>query len=128
MGGKNETRRTASGKKAAATRARNAGQRRRTRSTSWQGKRHRRPVEDDHAAIPERAAAPIEAASFRIDQMSQWNSKEETDAGSSAYPAEKARQGEIILRKPWQRIVFIVGLLAPLVFFLIGWLLAWKWA
>ena len=42
--------------------------------------------------------------------------------------AEKARQGEIILRKPWQRIVFIVGLLAPLVFFLIGWLLAWKWA
>ena len=60
--------------------------------------------------------------------MSQWNNKEETDAGSSAYPAEKARQGEIILRKPWQRIVFIVGLLAPLVFFLIGWLLAWKWA
>ena len=72
--------------------------------------------------------ASIEAAPFRIDQMSQWNSKGETDAGSSAYPAEKARQGEIILRKPWQRIVFIVGLLAPLVFFLIGWLLAWKWA
>ena len=42
--------------------------------------------------------------------------------------AEKARQGEIILRKPWQRIMFIVGILAPLVFFLIGWLLAWKWA
>ena len=60
--------------------------------------------------------------------MSQRNSKGEMDAGSSAYPAEKARQGEIILRKPWQRIVFIVGLLAPLVFFLIGWLLAWKWA
>jgi len=71
--------------------------------------------------------ASIEAAPFRIDQMSQRNSKEQTDAGS-AYPAEKARQGEIILRKPWQRIVFIVGLLAPLVFFLIGWLLAWKWS
>lgn len=26
------------------------------------------------------------------------------------YPAEKARQGEIILRKPWQRALFIVGL------------------
>ena len=65
---------------------------------------------------------------FMIDQMSQRNSKEETDAGSSAYPAEKARQGEIILRKPWQRIVFIVGLLAPLGFFLIGWLLLWKWS
>jgi hypothetical protein len=72
--------------------------------------------------------ASIEAAPFRIDQMSQRNSKEETDAGSSAYPAEKARQGEIILRKPWQRVVFIVGLLAPLVFFLIGWLLSWKWS
>jgi len=34
MGGENATRRTASGKKAATTRARNAGQRRRTRSTS----------------------------------------------------------------------------------------------
>ena len=60
--------------------------------------------------------------------MSHWNSKEETDAGSSAYPAEKARQGEIILRKPWQRIVFIVGLLAPLALLFIGSLLAWKWA
>ena len=27
------------------------------------------------------------------------------------YPAEKARQGEIILRRPWQRIVFIAGLI-----------------
>lgn len=26
------------------------------------------------------------------------------------YPAEKARQGEIVLRRPWQRIVFIAGL------------------
>jgi hypothetical protein len=26
------------------------------------------------------------------------------------YPAEKARQGVIILRKPWQRWVFIAGL------------------
>lgn len=27
-----------------------------------------------------------------------------------AYSAEKARQGEIILRRPWQRAVFIAGL------------------
>jgi hypothetical protein len=29
-------------------------------------------------------------------------------------PAEKARGGEIILRRPWQRIVFIVGLALPI--------------
>jgi uncharacterized membrane protein len=27
-----------------------------------------------------------------------------------AYPADKARQGEIVLRHRWQRIVFIAGL------------------
>jgi hypothetical protein len=27
------------------------------------------------------------------------------------YPAEKARQGVIILRKPWQRWIFIAGLM-----------------
>jgi hypothetical protein len=27
------------------------------------------------------------------------------------YPAEKARQGVIILRRPWQRIVFAAGLI-----------------
>jgi hypothetical protein len=26
------------------------------------------------------------------------------------YPAEKARQGEIILKRRWQRVVFIAGL------------------
>ena len=28
----------------------------------------------------------------------------------SHYPADKARGGEIILKKPWQRAVFIAGL------------------
>jgi hypothetical protein len=28
----------------------------------------------------------------------------------ASYPAEKARQGEIILKRPWQRAVFIAGL------------------
>jgi len=30
--------------------------------------------------------------------------------GQRAYPAEKARQGEIVLRKPWMRVVFMAGL------------------
>ncbi|MDH2351917.1 hypothetical protein QCM80_14770 [Bradyrhizobium sp. SSUT112] len=33
-----------------------------------------------------------------------------TNEGARGYPAEKARQGEIILRKPWMRVVFIAGL------------------
>jgi hypothetical protein len=35
-------------------------------------------------------------------------------AQPTPYPAEKARGGEIILRGPWQRIVFIVGLAVPI--------------
>ncbi len=35
------------------------------------------------------------------------------------YPAERARGGEIILRKPWQRTVFILGLALPLVLLLL---------
>ncbi len=31
------------------------------------------------------------------------------------YPAEKARQGEIILRSNWQRAVFVAGLVGALV-------------
>ena len=30
--------------------------------------------------------------------------------GQRAYPTEKARQGEIVLRKPWMRVVFMAGL------------------
>jgi hypothetical protein len=35
------------------------------------------------------------------------------------YPAEKARGGEIVLRRPWQRIVFVVGLALPFVLLLL---------
>jgi len=35
------------------------------------------------------------------------------------YPAEKARGGEIILRRRWQRIVFAIGLALPLVLLLL---------
>ena len=31
------------------------------------------------------------------------------------YPGEKARQGTIILRKPWQRAVFFAGLFGGIV-------------
>jgi hypothetical protein len=36
------------------------------------------------------------------------------------YPARKARQGEIILRRPWQRAVFIAGLAGIAVVLLFG--------
>ena len=36
------------------------------------------------------------------------------------YPAEKARQGVIILRKPWQRLVFFGGLALPVILLLIA--------
>ena len=40
-------------------------------------------------------------------------------------PAEKARGGEIILRKRWQRVVFIAGLAGAVVLaFLLQW---WIW-
>jgi hypothetical protein len=32
-----------------------------------------------------------------------------------SYPAEKARQGEIILKRNWQRAVFIAGLAGAVV-------------
>jgi hypothetical protein len=31
------------------------------------------------------------------------------------YPAEKARGGEIVLRRRWQRVVFVIGLAGPVV-------------
>jgi hypothetical protein len=42
------------------------------------------------------------------------------------YPAERARQGEIILRKPWQRWVFIAGLAGAVILALVARILgAW---
>jgi hypothetical protein len=35
------------------------------------------------------------------------------------YPAEKARQGEIILRQPWQRYIFFGSLAAVVLLLLI---------
>ena len=38
----------------------------------------------------------------------------------AAYPAEKARGGEIVLRKRWQRILFIAGLAGAVLLALLG--------
>lgn len=38
------------------------------------------------------------------------NPRRQHSDGSRTYPGEKARQGEIILRKRWMRVVFIAGL------------------
>jgi len=39
----------------------------------------------------------------------------EKPAQPPPYPAEKARGGEIILRRRWQRVLFVIGLAAPIV-------------
>jgi hypothetical protein len=44
----------------------------------------------------------------------------------SVYPAEKARQGRIILKQRWQRIVFIAGLTAVVLLALVLPFL-WPW-
>jgi hypothetical protein len=63
--------------------------------------------------------------------MVEWQRKsrgaEENQARPAPYPAEKARQGEIILRKPWQRATFLAGLILPFVLAFIGWLIVWNW-
>lgn len=36
------------------------------------------------------------------------------------YPAKKARGGEIILRHPWQRLMFFGGLAVPILWLLLA--------
>jgi hypothetical protein len=43
----------------------------------------------------------------------------EAPAEPPPYPAEKARGGEIILRRPWQRAVFIAGLIIPIILLIV---------
>jgi hypothetical protein len=45
----------------------------------------------------------------------QDRSNRTSPTSARAYPADKACGGEIILRRPWQRAVFILGLVAPFV-------------
>jgi hypothetical protein len=39
--------------------------------------------------------------------------------GPQSYPGNKARQGDIVLRKPWMRMVFIAGLVGCVLLILI---------
>jgi hypothetical protein len=39
-----------------------------------------------------------------------WRERSHKGESPEAYPTEKARQGQIVLRKRWQRLVFIGGL------------------
>jgi hypothetical protein len=41
-------------------------------------------------------------------------------AHPTPYPAEEARGGEIILREPWQRAIFMLGLFLPLIVVLLA--------
>jgi hypothetical protein len=45
----------------------------------------------------------------------QDRSNRTSPTSARAYPDDKARGGEIMLRRPWQRAVFILGLAAPFV-------------
>jgi hypothetical protein len=44
------------------------------------------------------------------------------DREKTVISAEKARQGEVILRKRWQRLVFIAGLAGIVVVALVWWI------
>ncbi len=48
--------------------------------------------------------------------------EKETNTKSTTYDAQDVRQGEIILKKPWQRWLFGVGLFSGIVWvLLLGW-------
>jgi hypothetical protein len=59
------------------------------------------------------------AAHYQVRTMDKNIGKEI----SEPYPAEKASQGEIILKRPWQRALFLCGLVAaillPLIVFFV---------
>ena len=43
----------------------------------------------------------------------------EHSKGPRTYPGDKARQGDIVLRKPWMRVVFIAGLVGCVILVLV---------
>jgi hypothetical protein len=52
--------------------------------------------------------------------------KAHSSSPSQDYPAEKARQGKIVLRKRWQRVLFIGGLAGVVVLALVLRFLMWR--
>src|SRR4029079_19263711 len=63
----------------------------------------------------------IEEAPLGQFKMAQWREKSERDASHTVYYDARALQCEIILRKPWQRMVFAAALIIPFVLLFIGW-------
>jgi hypothetical protein len=71
-------------------------------------RRHDSDRTADKAAYPDPAAPGTDAA---------WGAESKPDAPAAhkrpdapVYSAQDVRQGEIILKRPWQRAVFILGL------------------
>jgi hypothetical protein len=70
----------------------------------------------DKAAHPKPAETPpgadVKAGTRETKQRTDRNSADERGARADApvYSAQDVRQGEIILKRPWQRAVFIFGL------------------
>jgi hypothetical protein len=64
----------------------------------------------------------IFVASAQARSRSLWESAvaDEENTGPKTYPADKARQGDIVLRTPARRAIFIGGMLAALVLVLIA--------
>ena len=53
-------------------------------------------------------------SAMRVSSIMQDHA-DRTSPSPPVYPADKARGGEIILRRPWQRAVFILGLAVPII-------------
>jgi len=53
------------------------------------------------------------AAAPRLIVIMQEHADGTRPTPQSPYPAEKARGAEIIFRRPWERAVFVLGLVAP---------------
>jgi hypothetical protein len=51
--------------------------------------------------------------------MYRSGDKSKAENRQRTYPAEKVRQGDIVLRKPWERVVFLAGLIVPCVLLLV---------
>jgi hypothetical protein len=87
----------------------------------------RRTLSDRRAitALPANQSYAIDQAGTTVAAADCSGMRErEVQKQEAAYAAEKARGGEIVLRKTWQRAVFIAGLAAPLVLLLI--LMMWR--
>jgi hypothetical protein len=85
---------------------------------AWRGLR--RNATQDRAAP---GNSFVEDPLWNIGQVTQMpqkpNPTPEHSDGPRTYPGNKARQGDIVLRKPWMRVVFIAGLVGCVLLVLI---------